>query len=67
MFSANESMLDRMLRVVLGLVMIYLGWSGMIGGTLGQVVLYLGLIPLLTGVIGWGPLYSLFHIGTKAA
>jgi hypothetical protein len=67
MFSANESMLDRMLRVVLGLVMIYLGWSGMVGGTLGQVVLYLGLIPLLTGVIGWCPLYSLFRIGTKAA
>lgn len=67
MFSANESGLDRIVRVVLGLVMLYLGWSGIVGGTVGLVLQYLGFIPLLTGVIGWCPLYSLFRIGTKAA
>ncbi len=67
MFSLNESMLDRVLRVVLGIVLLYLGWGGMVGGTLGLVFQYLGFIPLLTGVIGWCPLYSLFGFRTKTA
>lgn len=67
MFSLNESMLDRVLRVVLGIVLLYLGWGGVVGGTLGLVFQYLGFIPLLTGVIGWCPLYSLFGFRTKTA
>lgn len=67
MFSTNESALDRILRVVLGVVMLYLGWGGIVDGTFGLVLQYLGFIPLLTGVIGWCPLYRLFHIGTKPA
>lgn len=67
MFSANESMLDRGLRIVLGLVLLYLGWGGIVGGTLGVVLQYVGFIPLLTGIIGWCPLYTLFGLRTKAA
>lgn len=67
MFSMNESMLDRGLRVVLGLVLLYLGWGGIVGGTLGVVLQYLGFIPLLTGIIGWCPLYTLFGLRTKSA
>ncbi|MCB0061305.1 MAG: DUF2892 domain-containing protein [Caldilineaceae bacterium] len=67
MFSNNESGWDRILRVVLGIALIYVGWSGMVAGTLGTVLLVIGFIPLLTGVIGWCPLYSLFRIGTKSA
>lgn len=67
MFSANESMMDRVLRVVLGLVLLYLGWGGIVGGTLGVVLQYVGFIPLLTGLIGWCPLYTLFGLRTKAA
>lgn len=67
MFSLNESMMDRALRVVLGIVLLYLGWGGMVGGTLGLVFQYLGFVPLLTGVIGWCPLYSLFGFRTKTA
>lgn len=60
-------MLDRVLRVVLGLVLLYLGWGGIVGGTLGVVLQYLGFIPLLTGIIGWCPLYTLFGLRTNAA
>ena len=33
----------------------------------GAVLQWLGFVPLLTGLIGWCPLYSVFHIKTKAA
>lgn len=66
MFSVNESMADRGVRVILGLVLLYLGWGGIVGGTLGVVLQYLGFIPLLTGIIGWCPLYTLFGLRTKA-
>lgn len=61
----NESGLDRIIRIVLGLVLLYLGFSGVVGGGLGVVLIVLGFIPLLTGVAGWCPLYALFKIRTK--
>jgi hypothetical protein len=61
----NESGLDRIIRIVLGLVLLYLGFSGIVGGGLGVLLIVLGLIPLLTGLIGWCPLYALFKIRTK--
>jgi hypothetical protein len=61
----NESGLDRIIRIVLGLVLLYLGFSGIVGGGLGVLVIVLGFIPLLTGVAGWCPLYALFKIRTK--
>jgi hypothetical protein len=63
----NEASWDRILRVVLGVVLLYLGWSGVVGGGLGTVLKFLGFIPLLTGLIGWCPLYSLFKIRTNRA
>lgn len=67
MFSNNESGWDRILRIIIGIALIYAGWSGLVAGTVGTVLLVVGFIPLLTGIIGWCPLYSLFRIGTKAA
>lgn len=61
----NESGLDRIIRIVLGLVLLYLGFSGVVGGSLGVLLIILGFIPLLTGVVGWCPLYALFKIRTK--
>jgi hypothetical protein len=51
---------DRIIRVVLGLVLIALGvyfgsWWGAIG-----------LIPLITAAIGWCPLYAPFGLTTKS-
>lgn len=64
---ANEASWDRIVRVLLGAVLLYLGFGGVIGGTLGIVVGVVGLIPLLTGLVGWCPLYTLFKISTNHA
>lgn len=61
----NEAPWDRILRVALGLVMLYLGWSGAVDGALGVVLQWLGFVPLLTGLVGWCPLYRLFGIRTN--
>ncbi|MDW8318687.1 MAG: DUF2892 domain-containing protein [Anaerolineae bacterium] len=63
----NEAPWDRILRVVLGAVLLYLGWAGVVTGALGTVFKFLGFVPLLTGLIGWCPLYSLLRFKTKRA
>lgn len=63
----NEAPWDRIARVVLGIVMLYLGWSGVVGGTVGVVLQYLGLVPLITGLVGWCPIYALLRFRTKKA
>jgi hypothetical protein len=64
MINVNESGWDRIIRIVLGLAMLVLGWGGFVGGTAGVILMWLGFVPLLTGLIGWCPLYSLFGIRT---
>lgn len=50
----NESIMDRGIRVVLGLSILSLAFFG------PQTAWgYLGVIPLVTGIIGYCPLYSL--------
>ena len=60
----NEAPWDRIVRVVLGIVLLYVGF-GVMDGTWGIVVGVVGLIPLITGAVGWCPLYALF--GTRTA
>lgn len=61
----NESTTDRIIRIILGAVLLILGWTGMVTGTLGAIFKWLGFIPLLTGLIGFCPLYAIFKMGTK--
>ena len=61
----NEATWDRVLRVVLGGVLLYLGWAGVVGGTLGLVFRWLGFLPLVTGFIGWCPAYRACGIRTN--
>ena len=65
MFNVNESTTDRIIRVILGIVLLALGWANIVPGTLGIVFRYLGLVPLLTGLIGFCPLYALAKIRTN--
>jgi hypothetical protein len=60
----NESNMDRVIRVVAGLALLVLGWTGMVGGGLGLVFKILGFIPLLTGIVGFCPLYAIFKFRT---
>lgn len=53
MFKTNVGGLDRLLRVVLGVVLIALALTGTIG-----VWGWIGVVPLLTGALGTCPLYT---------
>ncbi len=63
----NEAGWDRVLRVVVGAVLLVLGWTGAVGGTLGTVLKWLGFVPLITGLVGWCPAYALFRFRTNKA
>lgn len=57
--SINEGALDRIVRVVLGLVLVALAVVGP-RTPLG----WLGIIPLVTGAVGFCPLYRVIGIRT---
>jgi hypothetical protein len=60
----NEASWDRVLRIALGLVLLYLGWAGVVGGTLGWIFKIVGFLPLVTGIVGWCAVYALFRVTT---
>ena len=64
MFKTNEGNLDRGLRITLGLVLVVLGFGGVLEGGLALAVGIVGLIPLATGLMGWCPLYSVLGVDT---
>ncbi|RMG54418.1 MAG: DUF2892 domain-containing protein [Gammaproteobacteria bacterium] len=56
----NEGMIDRILRVIVGIGLISLVFVG------PQTPWgWIGVVPLATGLIGWCPLYSLLGISTR--
>jgi hypothetical protein len=60
----NESNIDRIIRAVAGVVLLYLGFGGALNGGLAIVADVLGVILLLTGAVGFCPLYRLFNFST---
>ena len=65
MFKVNEANWDRIARVVLGRILLFLGLSGTVTGILGVVFDILGVILLVTGVVGICPLYMLLKFRTN--
>jgi hypothetical protein len=61
----NEGTVDRALRVLLGFVLLYAGWSGAVGGTLGWIFKIGGFLPLVTGIAGWCALYQVLGFSTR--
>jgi hypothetical protein len=56
----NEGMIDRVLRVIVGIALISIVFIG------PQTPWgWIGIIPLATGLIGWCPAYSLFGLRTN--
>ena len=55
----NEGMVDRSIRVILGVVLISLVFMGP-QSPWGWV----GLVPLITGIIGFCPLYKIIGLNT---
>lgn len=62
---ANEAGWDRALRIVLGVALLYLGWTGVVGGTLGWIFKIFGFLPLVTGIVGWCALYTVLGVSTR--
>ena len=57
--NANEGLIDRLIRISVGLFVLSLAFVGP-----QTPWAYLGLIPLLTGLVGYCPLYRLVGIDT---
>lgn len=57
-FSKNEHLVDRAVRVILGLGLLALAFAGVTPWG------FLGVVPLLTGLVGFCPLYSLLGVST---
>ncbi len=57
----NVGSIDRVLRIVVGLVLIALAATGTVG-----LWGYIGALPLLTGLVGWCPPYAIFGWNTCA-
>jgi Inner membrane protein YgaP-like, transmembrane domain len=64
---SNEASWDRFVRVVLGIVLLYLGWAGVVSGGWGTFLKVIGFLPLLTGLIGSCPIYALLKLRTNKA
>lgn len=58
----NEAIWDRALRIFVGVILLYLGWAGVVDGALGMVFKIGGFLPLVTGVVGYCPAYAIFGI-----
>jgi len=58
----NVGTVDRWLRIVVGVLLIVLAATNVLG-----VWAYIGIIPLATGLIRWCPIYSLLGIQTCTA
>lgn len=56
---ANVGGVDRILRITLGLVLIVLAATGIVGWW-G----WLGIVPLATGLVGWCPPYAILGLNT---
>ena len=56
---SNAGGIDRILRIVAGLVLLGLTLTGNIGAW-G----WIGVVPLATGLIGWCPAYTLLGLNT---
>jgi hypothetical protein len=59
MMKTNVGSIDRIARVILGLVLIALAITGTIGAW-G----WIGIVPLATAALGWCPAYTLLGVST---
>jgi hypothetical protein len=65
MFKINEANWDRIARVILGIILLFLGLGVATSAVLGIIFDVLGVILLVTGLVGFCPLYALLKFSTK--
>ena len=69
----NEGRFDRIIRIVLGLALVFVSWSvwpreasfASPTGAVSFVALMIGGIAFITGVAGYCPLYRVFGVATN--
>ncbi len=62
MFKTNEGTIDRVLRVVAGLVLLSLFF--VYPDSSWRYWTLIGIVPIATGLMGWCPLYTVFGLST---
>lgn len=65
MLKINQASWDRIVRVVLGLLLLVLGWTGVVSGVWGEIFKWLGFVPLITGLLGFCPIYAVLNLRTN--
>jgi len=61
----NMGTLDRILRIFLAIVIVFLYVMNAISGTAALILGIISLVFLITGLVGYCPLYSPLHFSTK--
>ena len=62
--SANVGNLDRILRIVIGVVLAALYLYGTVTGALGVVLLVVGIVLILTALFKFCPIYRILGLNT---
>jgi len=60
----NEGITDRIIRLIVGVVLIIIGWPVLGNNTLGIILDIIGVILLITVITGFCGLYKIFGINT---
>jgi uncharacterized membrane protein HdeD (DUF308 family) len=63
----NEGTADRIVRVILGIVLIIIGWPVLGNNALGIILDVIGVILLVTAITGFCAIYRLLGISTIKA
>lgn len=61
----NVGNIDRIIRIVVGIVLILVGVFAEIGTTIAVIIFILGAISIITALLRTCPLYMLFKINTN--
>lgn len=62
----NESTIDRVIRIVLGLALVALAITGVVTAPWTYVVWAVAAITLITGAVGFCPLYAILRVSTRS-
>jgi len=61
----NESGTDRVIRIIVGIILIILGWMALGNNVLGIILDIIGIILIITGITGFCLIYTLLGMSTK--
>lgn len=60
----NESLLDRIIRILLAVIITVLYFTGILKGAIGIILLILAILFFITALLGFCIIYAIFGIGT---